>query len=449
MSLIAAQKPNASKNAMPKERQASPQPQANAAPVLELRAIALAALSAAVVARPNEDPHEIQFLHTFGQALPEAKWPAAVQSALTNPAPGDVLLVQLGTYLKLAPIELLTVALAAAVEEDPMVGRAVAYLQSTSSHRPTVGLCVHAFAPIVAPGQSPIHILATGSGLASGLLQRNEMDAPWPDQTLAIPLPILLALRGYDAPWPGTTLGLGATPSVPLPASLLALAHAHATALASTPNGVLVIRAGSPAESRNVAHAMAIALGKRALFLEHDKYDVPVPMLLLQNALPVICMELAPGDHKPCPRWPFYTGPMVVLAGPDGTVAAPGGLIAFVLPVPSLEERQVLWDIALQDHALAARLSQSHRQRAGRIAEIGRLARRHAAMRGDAKPTADDVLAAANGSDSSLGALAQCIPGTIGDGALILSDVLRRELRALLLRCRARDNLVDTLGPSA
>jgi hypothetical protein len=118
--------------------------------------------------------------------------------------------------------------------------------------------------------------------------------------------------------------------------------------------------------------------------------------------------------------------------------------------VPGRGERKALWEATLGDATLAEQLASAHRHRAGRISHLGRLARRHAAMRGQAAPEARDLVAAAWSSDAGgLGALAQALPDVISDEALVANPPLAAELQALLLRCRAREGLAEGLGASA
>jgi hypothetical protein len=151
------------------------------------------------------------------------------------------------------------------------------------------------------------------------------------------------------------------------------------------------------------------------------------------------------------PLLPGYLGPSLALCGPDGSgESAAGTALAWTLSVPPRDEREALWAQALGAPELAAQLARDHRHGSGRIAHLGRLARQRGLLEGRPKPTRDDVLGASRSGDGSgLNALAQPLPASIPDEALVVGPALRTELDMLLLRCRMRDGLVDGLGVSS
>ncbi|MCY1079506.1 ATP-binding protein [Archangium lansingense] len=421
---------------------------------LTLRDCALAAL-ARQFPDSEQAPAELQLLHRSRQALEgqQRDWLSGARACLETPSPVDVPLVRLARALGLTLLEQLTIALAAAVEEEPLVGRVLASLQApTGGSRPTLGLVSIAFAEAAPPlGPSPLHTLANGAALQSRLLSRLTPEAPLAEQALALPLPIYLALRGQEASWPGTTLGLGPYPEVLLPDSVLDEARRHADTLILHPSSALQLRGGSTAELRTVATALAAALKRHPLFIETDRLDALGPYLQLHSLLPVFCFELGPGERKSVPPLPFYEGPVLLISGSEGNLEwLAGAMPTWSLPVPGRTERKALWEATLGDAALAEHLAGTHRHRAGRISHLGRLARRHAAMQGRTTPEERDMVAAAWSSDAGgLGALAQALPDRISDEALVANPPLAAELQALLLRCRAREGLAEGLGASA
>jgi hypothetical protein len=419
---------------------------------LSLRDLALAALARRLGASDDAHPvaqHLRDVQHTVAQQYPD--WVAGARACLENPAPGDVPLLRLSRRLELTLLEQLTVALVMAVEEEPLVGRILAFLQApTGSSRPTLGLLATAFAEAAHPGQAPLHTLASGAAVQSGLLSRLDTEAPLAEQALALPLPLYMALRGQDGAWPGTALGLGAWPEIRLPTSVLEEARRQASTLTALPHSALLIRGGSTSEVRTVASALAASMGRRPLFIEGERSGFLGPYLHLRELLPVFCFDLSPGDRKLVPPVPFYEGPVLLICGPEGNIEWPAGsMLSWTLPVPPRHERRALWEASLGDPTLAEHLAHSHRHRAGRIDHLSRLARRHAAVQGRALPEARDLAAAAwSGEGGGLGALAQALPEPIGDEALVANPGLGAELQALLLRCRSRDGLAEGLGAS-
>ena len=163
--------------------------------------------------------------------------------------------------MSLSPLEVLTISLVAAVEDDPLDGRVMAYVQAPiGGSRPTLGLMSHAFAPVI-DGGAVLPALLNGPAVNSGLLVVLNETAPLPERPVMIPAPLGLALAGHDGHWPGAAIGLDGAPPMPMPDSVLAEARRHATALAAEARRALVLRTGSPVEGRSVAAGIASVLG--------------------------------------------------------------------------------------------------------------------------------------------------------------------------------------------
>ncbi len=403
---------------------------------MTLRDFALGALAAG-------DAPESSYLQERRQATAGV----TLDGYLHNPDPVDQPLLRLRDELTLTIPDLLAVAVAAAVEEEVMAGRAIARLQAPlGGSRPTLGLLAEAF-------HCPIRDLASGAAIATGLLTLPAEGPPLPERVVSIPAPTCFALRGVATPWPGSTIGLGPHTEVPLPASVTQEAARQATALTGT-SRALVIRTASAPEGRSVAARIAASMGLRPAFLENPAAHGLEPWLSLLGLLPVFCLDLAPGDRKELPAIPGRQGPVVALCGPDGSVeTAAGSTWNWQLDAPTREERLDLWRQALNTppgHPLAAQLAADHRHRAGRIAQLGHIAIHCASLRNADSPGPEDVAAAAAARGASgLDALAQALPHVITGEALITTPALRKELDALVLRCRARDGLVHGLGASA
>src|SRR5262249_14262741 len=134
-----------------------------------LRTYALAAL-AAYTPSTHLAPEE-QFLLEHLQAV-GGDWQETLPNYLRQPHPTDTPLLQAADPLDLTLLEVLTIALAAAVEDEAMVGRALAHLQAPlGGSRPTLGLVVTALASTVTAAALPLDILMTGNAIKSGLLR--------------------------------------------------------------------------------------------------------------------------------------------------------------------------------------------------------------------------------------------------------------------------------------
>jgi hypothetical protein len=375
-----------------------------------------------------------------------ASWLAQWQAM---PPPADQRLAALSVTLGLSLTEQVAIALVRAAETDSMAARVLAWLQApVGGARPTVGLAAEVAAALGEP--APMAALAAGAARDAGLLRIDDDTRALPEANLAMPQPVVLALA--DPPrihWPG--LRIGALEDTPLPPTLLAAAHARAQALARGGSQVLVVRSGHPKEAQAAAAEIARQLRARAVFVEGE---VPVglgPWLWLSAAVPVLCMELAPGERRRLHAIPGWRGPLLVAASPDGSIEFQGDTApSWRVEIPPPEERAALWHGALAGADFAAALGWRHCHAAGRIAELGRAARFEARIRGDGTVTqAHVVQAARGGSAGDLGALAELMADPVPDDALVLPAQLRAELEAFAARCVGRDGAVQGLGPAA
>jgi hypothetical protein len=423
---------------------------------VRLRDLALASVArvSAVAQHPSPPPEE-QLLRQVTSAVQEAgrSLYEMIETCIRRPLVCDAPLVRLAGELRFSPLEVLVVALAAAVEDDPLVGRMLAHVQAPiGGSRPTLGLVAHTFAS-VGTTVAVVPSLLNGMAVTSGVLSVLNDTAPLSERPIAVPAPLCVALAGHDSHWAGVTIGLDEAMRVALPESVISEARRHADALAAEPGRATVLRTGSPAEGRSVACAIADALRKRPAFVDTDKVAGLGPWVLLRGLLPVFCCELAPGDRRRLPPLPGYSGPVVVVCGPDGSIeTAHRPATIWRVPVPCKAARRVLWSSALsmrtdQANELAEQLACEHRHSAGRIAHLGHVARHCAELAGRDAADRRDVLAASwTAEGGGLDALAEALPTLVPDGALVAAPMLRADLEALLLRCRNREDLVEGLG---
>ncbi len=439
-----------------------PVPQEATPPNVTLRHFALAALAQlAQLAGANESgtaagPEQHYLSQQLAAVSPQGRgFAAALPAYLRAPADSDKALCGLATYFGLTVFEQLAVALAAAVEDDAMAGRAVAWLQAPmGGSRPTLGLIARALAATPGSGENAIHALVGGAAMRCGLLALMNESGPLPERPIAIPIPLCLALAGRDATLPGTTIDVGDVQAVTLPPSVLAQARQQARALDTGRPSALIVRAAAATEGRSVTAAIAAALDLRPLFIETEQLGGLAPLLVMRGLLPVFCCMLGPGERRALPQVPLYRGASLALCGMEGSVEHAGSaLLSWTLPVPSREERHALWRSALGeqgDAALAERLAREHRHGSGRIAQLASLARQRAILDGSTKPALAHIADAAwAGEGLGLEALAQPLRHAISDEAMVMTPALRRDLETLLLRCRSRDGLEHGLGASA
>jgi len=375
---------------------------------------------------------------------------AAFSRYLGVPEDSDLPLFKLAKALDLSGIELLSVSLAAAVEEDIAIGRLLAYLQApVAASRPTLGLLARAFAPFSRHAR-PMDALSNGNAVHSGLLLLSQEDVPLPERTVSIAVPTCLALHGENALLPNAQIGIDDSARIPLPPSMQEMARRHALGLSRWDQKLLVIRTGNPAEGRSTAELIASFLEKQPIFLYGDKHPGLTPWLLLNDLLPVFCMDIGPGERRMIATPPLYKGPLLSLSGRDGELECDSGLVIhWSLGVPDLEEREHLWECATEQVELAQVLAPKHRHTPGRIWMLGRLAREQAMLAGHKHIEEEDIARVArSGEGTGLNSLAELITEQVSEKALVIPDPLRVELETLRTRCLSRDLVDRNLGES-
>ena len=371
---------------------------------------------------------------------------------LQQPQAEDLGLVVLANKLRLDDLELLTIALALAVEVDPMVGRAIAYIQApVGGSRPTVGLLESAFACLAKDNNDQWIGGAIVSGMAvrSGILNILNINAPLPEQSVQVPSAVALALYNKHFLWPGSR-NFEHDNAVILPESIRAEAQQQAAALIDQANSILVIRSASLREARSVASEVCRYINVTPLFSSTDPSLLKGmgPLCLVNRRMPVFEYDIAPSETQYVAELPGYDGPRMVIIGPDGNIESlSGSLLQWTVPVPKQKEREALWERYLGDRDMAVRLAADHVHSAGRIMELAQLSFREARLNERLKPDDEDIRQAAwTAEEGSLGSLAQAITARIPDEALVLPDNTRQELLYLMQRCKSRESLDEELG---
>ena len=393
------------------------------------------------------------YLRHFRQQIgPAETYKKALNAYLQKPRKEDYYLIDLARQLKLSNIELLTISLALSVEEDPMVGRVIAFIQApVGGSRPTLGLLQSALGLIASEEQAQwiAGSIVSGMAIQCGVLNILNIDAPLPEQTIKIPGALALALGNRDFIWPGTSFFPEDSMTV-LPESIRAQALKHALSLQNMPNSILVIRSASLREARSVASCIARSMQLKPIFSNSDPGLLKSlgALCLIKSRLPVFEFSLAPSDIKQVPDLPGFGGPRIVIIGPDGNVESQSGsILQWSIPIPKKEERQFLWETYLGDADLAKRLASDHVHSCGRIMQLAQLSIRQAKLDQRDKPNHEDIQQASwTTEEGNLGSLVQAITSRIPDEALVLPKNTAEELNHLLQRCKRRECLDEELG---
>jgi hypothetical protein len=228
-------------------------------------------------------------------------------------------------------------------------------------------------------------------------------------------------------------------------AELLATAPA---ALAAGEVGAIVIRGPRAGGRRTTVGALARALGRGVLDAHLDRWPSLGPLATLLQAVPVLALELAPGEVAEVPRLFAYDGPAAVVLGRDGGVTGTAleQSVTIELPLPGRDERRAHWRRSLgRDGDELAR----PRMTGGNIRRVARLAHARAALAGRSEAADADVAAAASELHRRLlDDLAERVT-TGGDWTqLAAGPATLTELILLESRCRNRERLDLEAGPA-
>lgn len=347
-------------------------------------------------------------------------------------------------------VELVALALTAAAETDGRTAHALSELQAPlAGRRPHVGLVVRA-AQLLDPSDpctARAHLASLYGGPARALgLFELPGDGPLIERPLRMVPALALALMGAVSRWP--EIEQPPPPAVALAASTQAEVARWASAVRGST--VAVLRGPWRNDLFSMAVLLASAWGLRALPVVWPLPTGAGVWLELHGQVPVLSLELAPGETRELAAPPGYHGPLIVITGPDGSVRASHGPVwSLSVPETSATERSALWRAHGFSDGDARHLARRLRVEAGRLAALGQAAVQHAALQGRAQVQRSDVAhAARHGVPPALGAQAEQLRADVEDDALVLPPALRENLHALLARCEHRSALANGLGPA-
>jgi hypothetical protein len=293
-----------------------------------------------------------------------------------------------------------------------------------------------------------------------GLVEIGNPSAPRGEWSLRVAAAAWDALRGdrpsRPADWAAYTPpdSLPSLDSLVLPESLAERAAGLASVLHPGTARLLVMRGPASSGRRTLAAAMARSLGRGLLELDQPARLAGLggPLATLLDAVPVMAVEVAPGETVVIPEVQAYAGPVPLLLGRNGSVEGKGAeeplSLELAVPGPALRVRH--WAAALERTAPAdlCPLGDRLRMTAGTIRRAGRLAASEAALAG--RQTVDDgdvrsALRMLRGHTLDRLATRVDISGDWSD--LAVGTDTRRELELLELRCRHREALGAAAGP--
>jgi hypothetical protein len=191
--------------------------------------------------------------------------------------------------------------------------------------------------------------------------------------------------------------------------------------------------------------------GEAAPRVEDERWRLAGPLAACLNALPVIAVELAPGETLSLPRIECTDAPLAVVLGRQGGVAGEGveRAVTLNLDMPDRDARLAHWRDALGASPCRdlEEIAAGFRLTGGNVRRAARLARVYAGLDGRAEVGTADVREAERAlGREALETLAARVQ-TEGDWGLLAAGAeTHAELRGLESRCRNRELLAGGVG---
>jgi hypothetical protein len=366
-------------------------------------------------------------------------------------------------------ITLLALSLA---EVDSRFGSLFAELQAPLGHRrPTLETLGHLLAE---DGRDDgLQAWEVGQRLVrAGLAEVVDPEAPRSEWQLRIPAVLWDLVQGRDGgrPQPWCTIRpldeYLPIEDLPLPAMLRdQLAQLPGTMVAGQISG-LVLRGAQGSDRLGIVGSVAAAMGMGVaeidLPLTSADPEAPTlarhlpaigPLSVMARCLPVVTLDLGPGETADLPALVGQERGLAVLLGHEGGVRGDFAEHAMTLtvPMPTRSEREQVWRSALagvEVDDLDGLVGRYHLP-TGYIRQAAPLAVAHAALDGRSIVATDDVAAAVRSLNrQQLDTLAARIEARGDWTDLVVNDGTAAKLRELELRCHHREQLLEHLGPA-
>jgi hypothetical protein len=348
------------------------------------------------------------------------------------------------------------------IEEDARFGMVFEAMQgAVGQRRPTVGLLNAWWRG--AEGYDAVRANMRRL-LELGLIQFVNTDAPRPEWAAQSPPTLWDVMRGEVreklAPWasykaPETLTG---PDELIVPAELRARLALLPALFKSKEANALVVRGPERNGRRTLLGAVARALGRGVLEVrglgqpDDERWQLLGPLATMLHALPVVVLDVPPGETVELPRPHGYEGALGVVLGKQGGVSGPGTerAITLRLAMPCRELRARHWEAGFCGRTTDEldRISERFRMTSGNIRRAARLASSYAALAGRERGvTLADVQQASRALHRQvLDTLAVHVSATGDWGCLAVSGETADELRNLENRCRYRELLHDSVG---
>jgi ATPase family protein associated with various cellular activities (AAA) len=385
-------------------------------------------------------------LRTLPAGLPDLSW-------LPDHGARDVPVE--GPLARLSPLEADVVVAAGLIELDIRFGALFATLQNPlQSRRPCVGLlCWLLHEPDVT---GVCHDLSR-----RGLLAIDNLEDPRAEWVMRLPVPVWDAVRtGRIDP---TTLPSQLTLRTDFPPlEDVAVSSGQASLPKRLPDlltdpmmSALVMRGAGGSGRTTLLGAAASTLGLDILVYDGElagpSWPVFEALTLLTPVLPVVRVDPGPGEVLTLPPFRVENQPLGVVCGRSGGLTGPSlehGLTVTVLPV-GREGRRRLWAAGGVDDltADADEIADRFLLTPGNVSRAAPVARLQAQAEGRSLVVAEDVRAASRVlRRQELETLATLLDPLPPQARPVLSPAARAEFDALLVRCRHRERLSESVA---
>ena len=351
---------------------------------------------------------------------------------------------------------LLTIGL---IEEDARFGLVFEAAQGTpGQHRPTIALLCAWWRDAVDSGAVRGRLRRLQE---LGLVQVVNPDAPRLEWTLQTPGAVWDALRGDASGTPAPWARYRAPQALPnlddliiadeLRGSLVRLTKV----LAAGEMRTVVLRGPRHNGRRTVFGAIAARLGLGVLEvqapIDAERWKLVGPLATLLHALPIVVLDLGPGETAQLPDLPGYAGPLGLVLGKQGGVTGPAveRAVTLTMEIPSAAARKRHWRKGFNGRPVAEldEISRRFRMTSGNIHRAAGLACDQAALAGRSEVTLPDVGHASRTLNrQALDTLATRLTAAGDWGQLAVAAETMHELTDLEARCRYREALPASVG---
>lgn len=354
---------------------------------------------------------------------------------------------------------LITVGL---IEEDARFGSAFELLQDTpGQHRPTLGFLSSWQGDFAEPQQARSALRRLQE---LGLVHVINPDEPRIEWAFQVPPLLWDAIRGeaHDAPaaWMRyhSPEKLVARDELIINDALRQQLSVIPVLLEKGDARTLIVRGPLRNGRRTLAGWVARTLGRGMLEIEgvsskpdDERWKLIGPLSTMMQALPVVVLDLAPGETADLPVLGGYDGPIIIVLGKQGGVRGHSveRALTITLEMPDAECRRQHWLSSLSSRGgdELDRISERFRLTGGNIRRAASLAQAYAALAGRNAICVSDVQQASRELNrQALDMLAARVE-TGGDWShLAVRGETMRELFNLESRCRHRERLHESVN---